>query len=317
MTGSRDMVLAALREAGARGASGERLADAIGVSRVAVAKHIAVLRELGYTIEARHGAGYTLLSSPGIAIPEEVRPLLRDPLWVDVRGALETGSTNLEARALAEHGAPEGTVYLAASQSSGRGRLGRDWASPPGGAYMSMVLRPPVSPIEVGSLALAVAVGVAQGVRACSGVEPSLKWPNDVLVGGDKLAGILLEMAAEADSVSWVVAGVGVNVRAGRARFPDAAFLGDIADVSAAQVAASVLDGVADAYRSWLGGGFPALHEEYERLSALTGSEVTVSNAAGRVLAAGVVAGVDGEGRLLVSGDAGITSVASGEVTLR
>lgn len=317
MRESRDAVLMALRAAGGRGASGERLADAIGISRVAVAKHIAVLREMGYTIEARHGAGYKLLSSPGIAVPEEVRPLLRNPLWCEVRGALETGSTNQEARSLAESGAREGTVFLAASQTSGRGRLGRDWASPPGGAYMSMVLRPPVSPLEVGSLALAVAVGVARGVQACSGVEPSLKWPNDVLVDGRKLAGILLEMAAEADRVTWVVAGIGVNVRSAGTRFPHAAFLADMSDVSAAQVAASVLDGVADAYRIWLDAGFPALHEEYERFSALTGSEVTVSDATGRVHAAGVVAGVDGEGRLLVSGDGRVTAVASGEVTLR
>lgn len=317
MSESRDVVLAALREAGDRGVSGERLADAIGISRVAVAKHIAVLREMGYDIEARHGAGYTLLSSPGIAVPEEVRPLVRSSLWADVRGALEVGSTNMEVRALAENGAPEGTVFLAASQTSGRGRLGRDWVSPPGGAYMSMVLRPPVSPLEVGSLALAVAVGVARGVRACSGVEPSLKWPNDVLINGRKLAGILLEMAAEADRVSWVVAGVGVNVRSAGKRFPDAAFLADLSDVSAAEVAASVLDGVADAYREWLDGGFPALHDEYERLSALTGTEVTVSDATGRIHAAGVVAGVDGEGRLLVSGDGGVRAVASGEVTLR
>lgn len=317
MTESRDRVLIALREAGERGVSGERLADAIGVSRVAVAKHVAVLREMGYDIEARHGAGYTLLSSPGIAIPEEVRPLLCDPLWGDVRGALETGSTNSEARSLAENGAPEGTVFLAASQTSGRGRLGRDWVSPPGGAYLSVVLRPPVSPLEVGSLALAVAVGVARGVRACSGVEASLKWPNDVLLGGRKLAGILLEMAAEADRVAWVVAGIGVNVRSTASGFTDAAFLADSSEVSAASVAALVLDGVAGAYRTWLEGGFPALHEEYERLSALTGAEVTVTDLTGRIHAAGVVAGVDGEGRLLVSGGGGVTAVASGEVTLR
>ena len=137
-----------------------------------------------------------------------MRRLLRSGLWTDLSGGGETGSTNDDARALARAGAEQGTVVLASRQIAGRGRLGRTWESPEGGAYLSAVLRPAVSPSDVSSLALVIALGVAEALEGL-GLTPSVKWPNDVLVDGAKLAGVLLEMAAEADRVDWVVVGVG------------------------------------------------------------------------------------------------------------
>ena len=314
---TREAVLAALKRAAPGDVSGEVLAASLGVSRVAVAKHVAALRDAGYEIAAVPGSGYRLASIPDLPLPSEVAPLVRSARWSRLEGGGSTGSTNDDARALARSGAPEGTVVLASRQTSGRGRLGRAWESPEGGAYLSFVLRPPVAPAHVASLALAVALGVARGLESL-GVAPRLKWPNDVLLGEGKLAGVLLEMSAETDRVEWVVAGVGVNVRRPAVAQPGATYLADeVADVRLAQVAAAVLDGVDAAYEAWLGGGFSAIRAEYEARFALRGDDVRVSEMTGGVRAAGIVEGVDDEGRLLVREAGGVVAVSAGEVTLR
>jgi BirA family biotin operon repressor/biotin-[acetyl-CoA-carboxylase] ligase len=313
----RAAVLHALCEH-AGGISGESLAVDLGVSRVAVRKHVAALLDLGYDIEARPGEGYRLLSRPDAPLPLEVKPLLREPFFARVEGGHVTGSTNDDARVLAIDGAPEGTVVLASEQRSGRGRLGRTWASQPGGVYASVVLRPEVETPEAIVLPLVVGLGVARGLEAL-GVPTLLKWPNDVLAAdGRKLAGLLLEGLSEGWRVAWVVAGVGVNVRV-RPRGLDAACVDELVGrkVPLAEVAAAVLDGIAQAYGRWRTDGFAPLCDQYERRSWLRGHEVTVSDAAGRVVTQGTVTGIDAQGRLLVSGEAGTVPVAAGDVTLR
>ena len=315
---TRSDVLSALRSAGAAGVSGEALAGKLGVSRVAVGKHVAALRQAGYSIEAVPGTGYRLLATPDAPLPDEVAPLLSSAFWVDLRGGGVTGSTNDDARALAAGGAPEGTVVLASRQTSGRGRLGRDWESPEGGVYLSAVLRPAVTPAAVSSLALAVALGAAHGLETL-GFAPCLKWPNDVLLGEDKVAGILLEMTAETDRVDRVVAGVGLNVRRpARHAFEGAAYLSDgEPGVRAPAVAAAVLDGIAAVYASWCADGFAALRDPYAARFALAGRAVSVRDLQGTVRAQGVAVGVDDGGRLLVEERGQVTAVTAGEVTLR
>jgi len=313
---TRERVLVALEDAGEAGVSGEALARELGVSRVAVAKHVTALREQGYGIEAAPGVGYRLTHTPDVALPFEVARLLRDPLWCRFAGGVETASTNADARELALAGAPEGTVVVAARQTGGRGRLGRTWESPEGGGYVSVVLRPGTAPAETGPLALVVGLGIARGLRTL-GVEVELKWPNDVLLDGRKLAGILLEMVAESDRVEWVVAGVGLNARRAPGSPGEAAYVSDVADLRVAAVAASALDGIASAYREWRTRGFASLAGEYAERLALLGERVTVRDATGEVRASGVVEGIDADGRLLLRGEGGVVAVASGEVTLR
>lgn len=312
----RAQVASAIVEAGSDGVSGEQLAGHLGVSRVAVAKHVSALRAEGYEIAAVRGVGYRLDALPERLTPVEVERLLSDPFWVRVEGAEETGSTNDDCKALARAGEPEGVVVVAARQSAGRGRLGRSWLSPDGGAYVSTLLRPHLAPSEVSSLALACALGVAYGLESL-GVPCELKWPNDVLIGGKKVAGILLEMSAETDKVEWVVAGCGVNVRRDGDAYEGAAYVGDHTDAGPARVAAAVLDGLAEAYREYIGDGFPAMTRSYVSRHSLEGTEVVVRDAAGGVVASGMATGVDGHGRLLLRGPDGITPVVAGEVTLR
>lgn len=315
---TRDKVLSALRGAGRSGVSGEALAREIGVSRVAVAKHVTALKSSGYRIEAVAGLGYRLLEAPDLPLPAEVAPLLSSERWMRLEGGAETSSTNDDCKALARAGAPEGTVVLASRQTAGRGRLGRHWASPEGGVYVSCLLRPAAPVAEVPPLALVVALGVARGLRVL-GADAHVKWPNDVVTPSGKLAGVLLETAAESDRVEWVVAGFGVNVRPGLEVVPGAAYLEELAGrgMLLAEVAAACLDGVAQTYDSFVVEGFRAMRAPYSELMASGGGAATVKDATGRVLGAGAILGVDDDGRLLLETATGTQAFSSGEVTLK
>jgi BirA family biotin operon repressor/biotin-[acetyl-CoA-carboxylase] ligase len=316
MKSRRSRVAAELVNAGDAGVSGEQLGKRLGVSRVAIAKHVSALRETGYGIEAMRGEGYRCTSLPQALVAVEVERLLVDPLWGRIEGSPETASTNDDCKALARASAPCGTVVVSGHQTSGKGRLGRSWVSPAGGVYLSTLLTPKGSPGEVSALALACALGVARGLESL-GIHCRLKWPNDVLIEGRKVAGLLLDMSAEADRVDWVVVGCGVNVRRIEGCFEDAAFVGDTADASPSHVAAAVLDGMAAAYREFEAGGFAALLPEYEKRHALGGREVVVRDGTGGVVATGRVVGVDENGRLLVEDRDTTVPVVAGEVTLR
>lgn len=315
----REEVLATLRASDGALVSGETIAAGLGVSRAAVAKHVASLRASGFEIEANAGEGYRLVAVPEAPVPEEVAAHVASRFWVRFEGGGITGSTNDDCKRLAVAGAPEGTVVLASAQTGGRGRLGRSWASPEGGTYLSALLRPPVGPMDAAPIALVVALGIAQGFESL-GVRPRLKWPNDVLLGDGKLAGVLLEMSAESDRVDWVVAGCGVNVRPPEAgaSVEGAAYLVKAVEVpvTPARAASLALDGIADAYGVFVESGFGALGAEYEARSALTGRAVVVHDAEGRELASGDVSGVDDSGRLLVGTAGGPVAIAAGEVTL-
>ncbi len=309
----RAAIVRAMVAAQGRPVSGESLADELGISRVAVGKHMNALRELGFEIESVHRAGHRLVALPPVTIPETVSPFVTDAFWQRFEGGPTTASTSDDAKRLARTGAAEGTVVVAARQQGGRGRLGRTWESPEGGAYFSAVVRPQIAPAQIAPLALVVALGVASGLEAL-GVSTMLKWPNDVLFEGRKLAGILLEMSAEADRVEWVVAGVGINVRRPEGGVDGFAYVTDVLPaVEPARVAAAALDGVAAMYRRFISGGFGSLVGEYAGRDGLRGSEVVVRDGTGAVVAAGVAGGVDDSGRLLV----GDTRVFGGEVTLK
>jgi BirA family biotin operon repressor/biotin-[acetyl-CoA-carboxylase] ligase len=202
MQESRAAVLSAMADGPVPGTV---LADRQDVSRTAIWKHVEALREAGFEI-ASSDDGYELVAVPefgGAAVEFD----LEAPFEVEFHETI--GSTNDRARALASDGAAD-LVVLADEQTGGRGRLDRDWTSPSGGVWLSIVIRPDVPPASAPRYTLAAAVAVARAARE-AGVEASIKWPNDVLVDGLKLSGILTEMEGEADRVSWVVVGVGVN----------------------------------------------------------------------------------------------------------
>ncbi len=205
-------ILTALRECVGY-LSGEMLSQRLGISRVAVWKHIRSLRIDGYVIQASP-KGYRLISSPDLVLPYE---------FPDIEERIhyfgEIASTMDVARELAKQGATEGTIVIAESQTGGRGRLSRQWFSPQGGIYCTIVLRPAISPANAPRINLMAAVAVAATVRKLFGLDAQLKWPNDVLIAGKKVCGILAEMDAEMDVVNFVNVGIGINANNSVTRF--------------------------------------------------------------------------------------------------
>jgi BirA family biotin operon repressor/biotin-[acetyl-CoA-carboxylase] ligase len=197
--------------------SGETLSRQLGVSRVAVWKHIRSLRKDGYVIEAAP-TGYSLLSCPDLLLPYEFRDLEQRMHYFP-----EIGSTMDAARELAKKGAEEGTIVVAEAQIRGRGRLSRKWLSPQGGVYFTFILRPKISPAYAPRINLMTSVAVAATIRKLFGLKAELKWPNDVLIRGKKVCGILAEMDAEMDVVNFVNVGIGINVNTSVPQFKETA----------------------------------------------------------------------------------------------
>ena len=193
---------------------GPQIAEDLGVSRAAVWKHVEALRAAGFEIDSAE-AGYDLAGVPEFGGPA-VKFGLDAPYEVEYHETID--STNARARDLAVDGRAN-VVVLADAQTGGRGRLDRAWSSPSGGVWLSILSRPQVPPAQAPAYTLAAAVATTRAVRE-AGVDASIKWPNDVLVGDRKLAGILTEMEGEADRVSWLVVGIGINANVDAADLP-------------------------------------------------------------------------------------------------
>jgi len=207
-----ELILEELRKAGY--VSGEKLGKKLGVSRTAVWKHINELRQKGYTIVSSPRLGYFLSKNTGLLLPEEVRlGLETNMLGKHIIHHDGVSSTQDLADELARKGADEGTAVIAEKQTRGRGRKGREWVSPAeGGVYLSVVLRPALMPNQIVPLPLVAGVAVANAIEKVTPLKPRIKWPNDIMVNGKKVAGILAEMNCEIDSVNHIILGIGINV---------------------------------------------------------------------------------------------------------
>ena len=328
MTSGPARVLEALRRADGRTCSGEALSDEHGVSRTQVWKYVETLRQRGYDVEAEAGGGYRLAGVPDRLYPEELHDGLRTR-WLarDVHYLDETDSTNRVAQELAREGAAHGTAVVAEAQTAGRGRLGRSFFSPAyQNVYTSIVLRPRLLTAEAPTWTLAAAVAVADAI-ADSVDDPGsveIKWPNDVLLGGLKTCGILMELGAEGAHVAHLVLGIGVNLNVEREAFPDefravatsvAAHRGGPVDRTAfARSLYGTLETVLDLHAK---GGFDAVRPRFEAHFHMVGRPVRVRDVGGPELA-GTAEGIDADGALLVLGSDGETHrVLAGDVTLR
>jgi BirA family biotin operon repressor/biotin-[acetyl-CoA-carboxylase] ligase len=195
--------------------SGTKIAEEISSNRSEVWRLIQQLRGLGVDVAGHPATGYQLRSVPDLLLPEILRPLLRGTIFdTHLHHFYKIGSTNTAAMSAAAEGAPEGSVFLAEEQLAGRGRGANSWQSPrSSGIYCSVVVRPALPPSEVLVLSLAAGLAVRAAIRQVdSRVAADLKWPNDVLIDGKKVCGILTEMNAEATRVRYIVIGIGINV---------------------------------------------------------------------------------------------------------
>lgn len=216
-------ILSALRAAGNEPVSGADLSQRLKVSRAAVWARVEELRSLGYEIEASPHQGYRLINVPDVLHADDLLSRLGKSKVVgrDIRVFQETTSTNDVVEKLARDGVNEGVVIFAESQTKGRGRLGRKWLSPAKkGLWFSVLLRPDLRPHEITRLTVASATALRRAIETQTGLAPEIKWPNDILLGGKKVAGILTEMNAEVDRVNYVIVGIGVDVDLGTRDFP-------------------------------------------------------------------------------------------------
>jgi BirA family biotin operon repressor/biotin-[acetyl-CoA-carboxylase] ligase len=301
--------------------SGEAIAGALGISRAAVAKRVGELRKRGFHIAAAPRRGYRLDALPD-ALSSDVVAARLTTAWLGRawRHLVRVESTNDEAAAWARAGAPAGAVVVADEQTRGRGRLGRRWHSPPGASlYLSAVLRPPLAPHRVPPLTLAAGVAVAEALVQCD-VAPALKWPNDVLVDGKKIAGILTEMSSDLDRVHHVVVGIGVNLNV-RA-FPEelAAIATSVAivrgtTVARAEFAAALCARLEHWHDRFVADGAAPVVAAWRQHARFFGKRVQVT--AGRDRMEGIAEDLDEDGALRLKLDDGRTlRVVAGELAL-
>lgn len=303
--------------------SGERLSEELGITRAGIWKHIKSLKEAGYVIESISNRGYKLISTPDIIDSEEILPLLttkyigRNFIHFD-----EVDSTNVQCRRACSNNPIEGMVVAAEEQTSGRGRLGRSWISPKGtGIWMSIVLKPNISPMVAPRTTLIGAAAVYTALKEM-GISVGIKWPNDIVINGKKICGILTEMNAEIERVNYVIMGIGINVN--MESFPDELKekatslkneLGN--EVDRKKLVANILNNFEVFYEEFKNtGDISRVIEICKEGSLLINKEVRVINGNNEVIC--TVIDIDDEGELIVKHkDGTIKRVISGEVSVR
>ncbi len=296
--------------------SGEAISHTLGISRAAVWKHIKKLKSEGYEIASLTNKGYRLMNAPTAISPSAVDMLLktkyiaRNIIYTD-----RTGSTNEEAKRLSS--SPDGTLFISDHQTDGKGRLGRAWSSPSGtGIFMSLLLKPYISPSDVSAITLIAGLAVCRAI----GAGAKIKWPNDVVIGTRKVCGILTEMSAEIDRIGYVVCGIGIN--ANNISFPDelrgkatSVFIETGSAVSRTELIASVMNEFEPLYEKFLKSGFEPISEQYRRLCVTIGRDIRVIFRGNEIT--GTAVDINKNGGLIVKTENDTITVTSGEVSVR
>lgn len=304
--------------------SGQDLAEHFQMTRSAVWKHMAALRDMGYEIESVPAKGYRLRFAPNTMYAHEINAHLRT-CWLgrNYRYETEVTSTNTVLKEMAEKDAPHGMVVAAGHQTAGKGRLGRKWSSAPySGIWYSLLLRPDFPPQMAGVITLAAAVSVAQALEQF-GVPVKIKWPNDILLNGKKLCGILSEMRGDMDHIQWIVVGIGVNLTATEATMPEeiravatSLTMSGFGDVPQNSLAAEILNRMEENYDLLCAEGFAPIRAEWMARGAFLNESITVNTIRGQM--EGIFRGIDGDGCLLMERSAGkIERIAAGDVTTK
>ncbi|MCB1124970.1 MAG: biotin--[acetyl-CoA-carboxylase] ligase [Verrucomicrobiae bacterium] len=318
-------ILRALRAHPQGHVSGAELAQQLGITRAAIWNRIRELRLHGYDISASPQLGYRLESAPDLLLRDDLLAQLGGTRVVgrDIQVFQQTASTNDIVEKLARDGVREGAVVLAESQTRGRGRLGRKWVSPPGrGLWCSVLLRPRLAPSQATRLTILAAVALARAIRDTTGLEPEIKWPNDLLLRGRKVAGILTEMHAEVEQVRHVILGIGVNVNLEATDLPPELRsvatslkleLGVAVDRAALLVA--LLHHLDEGYARLGQGHFDELAAEWADRCGTLGRNVCIRTGSREIR--GCAESLDDAGALLVRTEHGhLERIIGGEVTL-
>ena len=316
-------ILALLRERGDY-VSGQEICERFGVSRTAVWKAIGQLKKEGFSIEAVQNRGYRLAQAEEVFGQHELESRM-DTRWAGhpVTFYQVLDSTNLRAKLDAENGAPQGTLVVADMQTAGRGRRGRSWSSPAGtNAYFTLILKPDFEPDKASMLTLVMAMAVASGITETCGADAYIKWPNDIVIGGKKVCGMLTELSVQQEYIQHVVIGAGVNVGLQE-------FVPEIADMATclerecgrkiprARLIVNIMRAFEDYYEKFLETlDFSELKKTYNGLLVNCGREVRVLDPKGEYT--GISRGINRTGELLVElPDGSEAAVYAGEVSVR
>jgi BirA family transcriptional regulator, biotin operon repressor / biotin---[acetyl-CoA-carboxylase] ligase len=301
--------------------SGTKIGQEISSNRSEVWRLINQLRGLGVDVAGHPATGYQLRSIPDLLLPEILQPLVRGTIFEEhLHHFFKIGSTNTAAMAAAADGAPEGSVFLAEEQTAGRGRGANSWQSPRStGIYCSAVVRPTLPPSEVLILSLAAGLAVRAAIQQVdTRVSTDLKWPNDILIGGKKVCGILTEMNAEATRVRYIVVGIGINVN--QSSFPKelqatSLRLETESEWSRVELVAALLKSLDREYRQLLEGSEAResiLRRFAENSSWVQGKAVRIEENGSAF--EGTTEGLDSRGFLQVRTSKGLQTVLSGTV---
>lgn len=300
----KDKILEKLIASKGEHVSGERLADELSVSRSAVWKHIKALRDEGYIIDSSTNLGYSLINTPDTLTPGRIKAGLKTNIMgKEIKYFKETESTNIIAREIASS-VEEGTVVIAESQTQGRGRLGRKWLSPEGGVWLSIILKPRIQPLYAPRITLLAGVAVTKTIRSY-GLPARIKWPNDVLIDGKKVCGILTEIEAEIDLIDYCVIGIGVDANVDTESFPEEfrdsstslkKELGH--EINRVEFVQKLLEEFESLYLEFQKDGFSSILEEWRDMSTTIGEWVKITTQTRTIY--GEAIGVDNEGALIV-----------------
>lgn len=315
-------ILKMLREAEGY-VSGQELCNKFGVSRTAVWKAINQLKENGYEIEAVQNKGYHLLSAPDVMDSTELESIhATDWAGCEIYYFDSIDSTNTKAKELAEEGHPGGTLVVADRQTAGKGRRGRSWESPSGiGIFMTLMLKPEINPNNASMLTLVAAMATTRAIRRVTGVPAMIKWPNDIVMNGKKVCGILTEMSAQFDYINHIVIGIGINVH--NEEFPEeiaqtasSLYVESGQHIHRASLIEAFLEEFEDVYAEYLKTeDMEGLVKEYDSMLVNRGRQVRVLDP--KEPFEGKAMGITKKGELIVDTWESRKLVSSGEVSVR
>ncbi|MFQ6002908.1 MAG: biotin--[acetyl-CoA-carboxylase] ligase [Candidatus Zixiibacteriota bacterium] len=303
--------------------STKEVSSILGVHPYVIYQAVGELRRWGFQIQNERGKGYKLVESPDLILPAKIKKNLKTKIvgkkFFSYR---KVGSTNMIGFRLAETGAEEGTLIVADEQTRGKGRMGRSWYSPPGlGLWMSLILRPDIAPFKAPGLSICAGLALAQTILETTGIKAKIKWPNDCLIDGKKVGGILLELSAELDRINFVIVGIGVNVNHSSQDFPKGLAqtatsmkikLGE--DISRLALLTSFLEKFERIYLDFRKNGLAPQKEMIRSFSSLLGKKVRVKF--GKEKIEGRAEDIDENGSLVIKTKRGEKVVRAGEVTV-
>jgi len=304
--------------------SGQSICNELGISRTAVWKYMNQLKADGYEIEATQNKGYNITKYPDVLTEVELGSLFENEFFGNkIYFYNEIDSTNNEAKKKAEDGATQGTLVITEFQNSGRGRRGKKWLSPSGsGIWMSFVLKPAIHPYGASMITLVAALSVVGALKNIKGLECNIKWPNDIVVNGKKICGILTEMSSELDAVNYVIIGIGININITEfdEQIKDIAssvFLETGLMIKRSQVVADFAKYFEKYYSIFMQTqDMSGLIEKYNGLLVNVGREVKINNINNQFI--GNAIGINEKGELLVKKkDGSVEKVIAGEVSVR